>query len=262
MACLPLPRAEPRGSAIRPAWLFQPIAHRGLHDSHAGVIENTPSAFESALQAGYAIETDLRAAACGTPMVFHDAVLDRLTHGTGPLAQHDAAALGRIAFRDTAERMPTLAALLDQVAGRVPLFLEIKSDFTGQAQAAFARRIARALRGYDGPVALMSFDPWLLGWFRALAPDIPRGLGVARVTARELPQVTRMKRLALTHLLFIAAARPHFIACEQSALMLAGPWVIRSLGRLPAITWTIRTAEEQDRASRRAAAIIFEGFVP
>lgn len=193
-------------------------------------------------------------------MVFHDAALDRLTHATGPLAQYDAAALGRIAFRDTAERMPTLAALLDQVAGRVPLFLEIKSDFTGQD--VFARRIARALRGYDGPVALMSFDPWLLGWFRALAPHIPRGLGVTRLTARELPQVTRMKRLALSHLLFIAAARPHFIACEQSALMLAGPWVVRRVGRFPAIAWTIRSPREQNRASRRAAAIIFEGFTP
>lgn len=255
-----MPRAERPESASRPAWLFQPIAHRGLHDSRAGVVENTPSAFDSALQTGYAIETDLRAAACGTPMVFHDAALDRLTHATGPLARHDAAALGRIAFRETSERMPTLAALLDQVAGRVPLFLEIKSDFTGQA--GFARRIARDLRGYDGPVALMSFDPWLLGWFRALAPHVPRGLGVTRVTARELPRANPLKRLALTHLLFIAAARPHFIACEQSTLRLAGPWVIRRMGRLPAIAWTVRTPQERDRVSHRAAAIIFEGFIP
>ncbi len=244
----------------RPDWLLQPIAHRGLHDAARGVIENTPSAFSAALQAGYAIETDLRAAACGTPVVFHDATLERLTHGGGPLAAHDAAALGAIRFRDTADRMPTLAALLDQVNGRVPLFLEVKSDFT--EQTAFAHRIVQDLRGYDGPVALMSFDPWLLGAFRDFAPQIPRGLGAARLRAGELPQPDALRRFAFTHLLFINAARPHFICCEHTALGFAGPWLARRAAGLPVIAWTVRTPEEAVRALRRAGAIIFEGFTP
>ncbi len=247
--------------AARPEWLLhRPIAHRGLHDAARGVIENTPSAFEAALRAGYPIETDLRAAACGTPMVFHDATLERLTHGAGLLAAQEAGALGAVRFRDTSDRMPTLAALLDQVDGRVPLFLEVKSDFSDQT--GFARRIASELRGYDGPVALMSFDPWLLGAFRDLAPHIPRGLGATRVTARQLPQASALQRFAFTHLLFIAAAQPHFIACEQRALGLAGPLLARRGSGLPAIAWTIRTPAEAARALRRASAIIFEGFAP
>jgi len=243
-----------------PNWLFQPIAHRGLHDAGAGVIENTPSAFAMALDAGYAIETDLRAAACGTPMVFHDETLERLTYGAGPLVAHDATALGEVRFRSTADRMPTLAALLDQVAGRVPLFLEMKSDFTDQR--AFAERIAGDLRGYDGPLALMSFDPWMLGAFRELAPSIPRGLGATRVTARKSPQSSALQRFALTHLLFMAAARPHFLACEHTALGLAGPFLARRLAMLPVVGWTVRNPAEADRALRRAKAIIFEGFTP
>jgi len=246
--------------ATRPDWLLQPIAHRGLHDAARGVIENTPSAFDAALHAGYAIETDLRAAACGTPMVFHDATLERLIQGAGPLAAQDAAALGSASFRDTGDRMPTLAALLDHVAGRVPLFLEVKSDFTDQT--AFAQRISSELRGYDGPVALMSFDPWLLGAFRKLAPHIPRGLGVARIRPGELPQSRALRRIALTHLLFIATAGPHFIACEHTALALPGPFVARRAARLPFIAWTVRTPGEATRALRRAGAIIFEGFTP
>lgn len=246
--------------AARPDWLLQPIAHRGLHDAARGIIENTPSAFDAALRNGYAIETDLRSAACGTPMVFHDSRLERLTHGAGPLDAHDAAALGAVRFSDTADKMPTLTALLDQVAGRVPLFLEIKSDFSDHT--AFARRIAADLRGYDGPVALMSFDPWLLGTFRDLAPHLPRGLGATRLRAREMPQAGALRRLALTHLLFIEVARPYFIACEQSALGLAGPCVARRVARLPAIAWTIRSPGEASRALGRAGAIIFEGFMP
>ena len=242
-------------------WLVAgPIAHRGLHDAGAGVIENTPSAFTAAINAGYAIETDLRAAACGTPMVFHDATLERLTHGAGALADHDAHALGQTPFRQTLVRMPTLAALLAQVAGRVPLFLEMKSDFSDQT--AFAMRIASDLRGYAGPVAVMSFDPRLVGAFRKLAPHIPRGLGVTRVRRCDLPQASSLRRFALTHMLFAGEARPHFIACEQTALEMPGPWLWRKLAHRPAIAWTVRTAGEANRARRYADAIIFEGFTP
>jgi len=193
-------------------------------------------------------------------MVFHDATLDRLTQSTGPLATRDASALGAVRFRETSDNMPTLAALLDQVAGRVPLFLEVKSEFTNQT--AFAARIAQELRGYDGPVALMSFDPRLLRAFRDLAPHIPRGLGAARIRAGELPQAGALQRIALTHLLFIAAARPHFLSCEHTALGLLGPLLARRAAGLPVIAWTVRTPAEADRALRRAVAIIFEGFTP
>ena len=50
-------------------WLIaRPVAHRGLHESAAGVIENTPSAFAAAVAGNYAIECDLQYAAerCAT----------------------------------------------------------------------------------------------------------------------------------------------------------------------------------------------------
>jgi len=247
--------------SARPAWLLErPIAHRGLHDSGAGVIENTPAAFAAAHSAGYAIETDLRAAACGTPMVFHDAALERLTYGSGALAAHDAATLSRVAMRDTRERILTLAALLEQVAGRVPLFLEVKSDFTDQT--AFAIRIAAELQGYPGPVALMSFDPWLMGAFHRHAPHIPRGLGVARVSPGDWPQASGAMRFALTHMLFAPIARPHFISCALTALRMPAPRFRRRAAGLPVIAWTVRSLQEQNRALAHADAIIFEGFRP
>jgi len=256
MASLPYPHKTQEARA----WLVQPVAHRGLHNQRAGVIENTPSAFQAAVEAGYAIETDLREAACGTPIAFHDERLERLTLGSGLLADYNAESLCSIAFRGAADRMPTLAALLDQVAGRVPLFLEVKSNFTGQT--AFAERIAHALRGYDGPVALMSFDPWLMGVFRKIIPGIPRGLGVTRIAPRKLPQAGAMQRFAFTQLLFMTKAQPHFIACEHTALTVAGPWLARRVGRLPVLAWTVRSPEDAERAMRNADAIIFEGFMP
>ena len=72
-------------------WLTaRPIAHRGLHDASAGVIENTASAFAAAIAGGYAIETDLQISADGEAFVHHDDALGRLTEGSGRLADMTA----------------------------------------------------------------------------------------------------------------------------------------------------------------------------
>ena len=103
-------------------WLTaRPIAHRGLHDAAAGVIENTPSAFRAAIDGGYGIECDLQISADGEAMVHHDDALGRLTDGAGRLDAMTAAALRRVAFKATADRMLTLGELCDLVAGRVTL---------------------------------------------------------------------------------------------------------------------------------------------
>ena len=242
------------------ALLKRPIAHRGLHDAGAGLIENTPAAFARAIAHGYGIETDLREAACGTPMVFHDDTLERLTHGAGLVRHHDAAALQTVRFRSSDERMPRLCDLLAQVSGRVPLFIEIKSDWSEQAR--FAAAIADIMRAYDGPCALMSFDPWLLGQFRKLLPLVPRGLGATRVLRGDMPGAGAIRRLAFTHLLFAPVARPRFIAYDICALPALGPWVARHVFRRPIIVWTVRTKAERAAAARYGDAMIFEGFRP
>ena len=101
-------------------WLTaRPVAHRGLHDAAAGVIENTPSAFAAAVAGNYAIECDIQLSADGEAMVFHDDTLERLTEGSGRARCPGAPALKRVAFRATADRMITLGELCELVAGRV-----------------------------------------------------------------------------------------------------------------------------------------------
>ena len=78
-------------------WLIaRPVAHRGLHDAAAGIIENTPSAFAAAIAADYAIECDIQISADGEAMVFHDQTLERLTEGSGRL---DAMPAGELKTR-------------------------------------------------------------------------------------------------------------------------------------------------------------------
>ena len=63
----------------------RPIAHRGLHDAAAGVIENTASAFNAAIAGNYGIECDVQITADGEAVVHHDGELGRLTEGSSRL---------------------------------------------------------------------------------------------------------------------------------------------------------------------------------
>jgi glycerophosphoryl diester phosphodiesterase len=238
-------------------WLTaRPIAHRGLHDAAAGVIENTAQAFRAAISAGYGIECDLQISGDGEAMVYHDEALGRLTEGAGRLDAMDAAALKRVAFKATADRMLTLGELCDLVAGRVTLVLELKSEFTGDRR--LAARTAKVLAGYAGPVAAMSFDPEPVAALRALAPGLARGLVAMRRDA-DAPAAKTSRLGFARHAL---AARLQFLAYRVQDLATLPPRFARQVLRLPLLTWTVRSAEDRARAARFADQIIFEGFRP
>ena len=242
-------------------WLKRPIAHRGLHDASRGVIENTASAFQAALDAGYAIEADVQASGDGEAMLFHDSTLDRLTLETGPVRSRSAEELKDVVFRDTGDRMQSFSELLEQVAGRTPLVIEVKSDWT--TYGPLEQRLAAVLTPYQGPVAVMSFDPRTVATFGRAAPQVPRGLVAERFANRNAwPSLGACQRLAMRHLLSAFIATPQFIAYDIRALPAIAPLAARTLLRWPLLTWTVRTEAERRTARRWADAMIFEGFRP
>jgi glycerophosphoryl diester phosphodiesterase len=237
------------------------IAHRGLHDAAKGIVENTSSAVAAAIDAGYAVEVDLRIAADGEAMVFHDSTLGRLTEEGGLVFGRNSAELRRIRFRNTSDRMMDLGQLFEQVDGRTPLLLEIKSEWNNVGP--LERRVADLLSGYAGPAAVMSFDPNSLVAFIELAPDAPRGIVSERFRHREAwPKLSRWGRFRLRHLLHGHRSRPQFVAYDIDGLPSAAPLIARYLFGLPLITWTVRTQLDRRRAELFADAMIFEGFLP
>jgi glycerophosphoryl diester phosphodiesterase len=243
-------------------WLTaRPVAHRGLHDAAAGVIENTPMAFEAAIAGSYAIECDLQVTADGEAMVHHDAALGRLTDGAGELRAMAAAELRHVPFRATGDRMITLGELCELVGGRVPLVIELKSRFDGDS--ALATRVAEVLHAYAGPAAVMSFDPLQIEALRAWAPDLPRGIVAERwYDDPGWAPLSSAQKFALGNLLHMPRTRPHFIAYDIDGLPAAAPLIARYVFGLPLLTWTVRNAEQRQRAGRWASQMIFEGFRP
>ena len=242
-------------------WLIeQPVAHRGLHDAAAGVMENTASAFAAAVEGGYAMECDLQISADGEAMVFHDDTLDRLMEASGRVDGLTEVALKSIRMRQGDDRMITLGELCDLVAGRRPIVVEVKASWS--ADRRLERRVADVLKTYKGPVAVMSFDPMSTASFRHLAPDLIRGVVLEHhYTDAEWDHLSGLKKFSLAHLLHWPESQPDFLAWYVGDLHHATPRLARRLG-VPTLTWTVRTAADQARAGLFADQMIFEGFRP
>ncbi len=244
------------------AWLTaRPLAHRGLHDTATGVIENTASAFHAAAAGGYGIECDVQLSRDDEAMVQHDDTLSRLMESRGRVAEMAAAELQAARYRGCSDRMLTLSELCDLIGGRVALAVEIKSRFDGDLQ--LTRRVIEVLSAYKGPAAAMSFDPAIIAALRQLAPALPRGIVAEwRYGHDEWNRVSRIEKLKLALLLHAARTRPHFIAYQVRDLPSPAPFLARGMFGVPLLTWTVRTPQDLRTAARWADQMIFEGFRP
>lgn len=232
-----------------PDWLTrQTYAHRGLHSP--GVVENSRSAVTAALAAGFGIECDVQMSRDNVPLVFHDWKLDRLTGHNGNVAEQSAEDLCQIALRDSVDTIWTLADLLECVAGRAPILIEIKSrpDFDSASACAAVEFV---VRNYAGPFAIMSFDPSMGEWFAKHAPSITRGLVATDTLDHGFIHAWRAQNA-------LERAEPDFLACDIRDLPNAPCDLWRETGR-PLLTWTVRTAELRAHAKVNTDAAIAEG---
>jgi glycerophosphoryl diester phosphodiesterase len=245
-----------------PQWLTaRPVAHRGLHDAAAGIIENMPGAAQAAVAGNFAIECDIQLTSDGEAMVHHDDELGRLTDGSGPLLKKTAAELKAVSFKTTSERMMRLAELCALIAGRVPLVIEVKSHFDGDRR--LVTRMAEVLSSYDGPAVGMSFDPDQVMALRELIPSRPRGIVAERhYTAEDWPEASPAQRREMKHLHHVFRTQPDFVAYWVDELPSPAPWIARNIFGRPLLTWTVRTPAQRARAARHADQMIFEGFRP
>jgi glycerophosphoryl diester phosphodiesterase len=243
------------------AQFIRPIAHRGLHNLSQGVIENTAPAFQAAIAGGYGIECDLQPASDGTPMIFHDRSLKRLVDAEGMIDEKAPTELAKLRYRGQDTPILTYNDFLAMVAGRVPLLVEIKSEW-GPPKAGFLEAVAAASMAYSGPIALMSFDPAIMARCRDLAPKVPRGIVATDFTVNRwwADKIDVARAISLTYLLESRPAEPAFFAYHVRALPTPVTRFAREGLGLPLFTWTVRSERERAIAARWADAPIFEGY--
>lgn len=244
------------------SFLAAPITHRGLHDIANGRRENSMASFQAAIDAGYGIEMDIQASSDGVPMVFHDYDLGRLTHQTGPVAGRSAEALTQIGLRDDPGTIPTFVEMLELVAGRVPLLIEVKDQdgAMGPDIGPLGAGIARALKGYDGDAALMSFNPHHVAEFAKRLPDVPRGLVTDPYLADDWPTVPAATRDRLRNIPDYDAVGATFISHNRRDLHAPRVAELRK-AEAAILCWTIRSPQEEAEARKVAHNVTFEGYL-
>lgn len=231
-------------------WLTaRPIAHRGLHDSNKKVWENTLPAFSAAIAGNYAIECDVHLTKDGQVIVFHDDVLDRLAGREGRICDLTLAEAQQLTIGTTQDHAPSLRQMLDLIAGRVPVVIELKG-IEGQDEGLVAA-VAKELKDYQGKAAIMSFDHHLVRLFRSDAPGVVAGLTAEGTRPADMEAHFAM----LAHDMDFVSYNFHH---------LPNPFIsfFREVLKRPVITWTVRNQQEKAVSDLHAEQITFEAFIP
>ncbi len=227
-----------------------PIAHRGLHDGNETVYENSMSAFRAAVESGYAIELDVQLSGDGVAMAFHDASLDRLTNQTGLVIDRDFEDLQSIRLGKTKDTIDTLEDVLLEVAGDVPIIIEMKGRGNPTVARALASGVARDLVNYPGEAAVMSFEHEVLTAFKKTGSKRPLGLVAEGVGEKALEAHRSALPLGIVFVSYAVKALPNAFVEE-----------VRNVHEMPVITWTVTTPEDVALAKEHADQMTFEGFL-
>jgi glycerophosphoryl diester phosphodiesterase len=161
------------------------------------------------------------------------------------------------------EKIPTLSEVLTLIDGRVPLLIEIK-DQDGQMGpdvGPLEASVASEIRGYTGPLAVMSFNPHSVAAFKDIAPGVPIGLTTSGFDPKDwagLPEDICAKLRGFPDFGRLGAS---FISHDARDLTSPDVHALRDKG-IPVLCWTIRSSEQEKRARIYADNITFEGYLP
>ncbi|GAB4510261.1 MAG: glycerophosphodiester phosphodiesterase [Allomuricauda sp.] len=239
------------------SWLRHiPIAHRGLHSGNGIVPENSISAFEAAIEKGYAIELDIHLLKDNEIVVFHDESLWRMCGRKIKINDLTLEDLESYPLKGSGEGIPLLKEVLHVVDDRTPILIEIKSSSENKG---ILEILVSLLNAYKGRVAVQSFNPLYLKWLAKNAPSIPRGQLSGSFKEEPMGYVTKF---ILRNYVLNLWAKPHFIAHEVEDLS-RNKRVQRIRNRnIPVLGWTLRDMKTYTEKEPFLDNIIFENFLP
>ncbi len=161
--------------------------------------------------------------------------------------------------------IPTFSELLALVAGRAPIVCELKSRFDGDWR--IGDRVAALVSGYEGPLALKSFDPDLVAYLRLRYPLLgppgrPAPVGMVAEAAFDDPFwafLTPEQKRTLESFDHRGRSEPDFLSWNVRDLPHRTPFFEKEFHGLPVMAWTVRSAADREAVRKWADQIVFEG---
>jgi glycerophosphoryl diester phosphodiesterase len=218
--------------------------------------ENSLAAFRRAEGDGLTFELDVRRLRDGTPVVFHDETVERLTGGTGKVAAMNWPEISSLRLRSvrgpTNESIPSLGEVLDGTSGG--MLVELKGDHRDPRELVDAalREIERRADA-RARVVIQSFDPAILAAVADRDPSLFRCQLVSPGLA------TRFRIRCVRDLLRVSAAE---------ALAVNLPWTSRRATKawqasgLRVLAWTAKSARDVRLGQRLGLDRLITDFVP
>lgn len=234
------------------------IAHRGLHDNQSEAPENTISAFRKAVQSGYGIELDVQLTKDGQVVVVHDKKLSRVTGKDGNVQDYTYQDLQQFSVFGTEEKIPLFSRVLCEVAGKVPLIVEIK---TGADYKELCEKSARLLDQYRGEFCVESFSPLAVKWFRIERPQWIRGQLSTNYRKDKLSRKWYVN-FFLGGFLLNFLGRPNFLAYNHKYAKEFRFQLLRRFNNGCMAAWTVRSQQELEQAKKYFNIFIFDSFIP
>lgn len=255
-AALPVWMCAPKRATLRQKAPFLGVnhAHRGFHSPDMSVPENSLKAFELAASAGYGMELDVQLSSDGQVVVFHDGTLDRVCGVHARVDEKTYEELSQISLRGTEQTIPLFSDVLDTIAGRGPLIVELKD---GHKNRELCKKTYALLAGYKGDVCIESFNPFIVAWFRFHAPELFRGqLSMPDKPGNWDESLPKPLVFLMSRCLMNCISRPHFIAYQIGP----APLTVR-LSRLMGAVKVAWTSHDPDN-EKNNDAVIFEFYRP
>ncbi|MBE5796150.1 MAG: glycerophosphodiester phosphodiesterase [Clostridiales bacterium] len=236
-------------------------AHRGLWNTNdpgeATRPENSLAAFRAAAEKGYGMELDVHLTADGHLVVHHDDSLKRLT-GEDVVIGRSTLAQVRACHLPNGEPVPTFDELLETVAGRTPLIVEVKVEKNADA---LSKAVYERMRRYDGLWCMESFDPMAVRWFRLHAPEVIRGQLAFNAAGKGKTWKLWWRNIGIASMVQDVWARPDFIAFDfKSEKKWCLPMFLLRRMKPWFAAWTVRSQADMDALRGSYDLQIFEKF--
>ena len=237
---------------MRSKWFTKyKLAHRGLHNDK--LPENSLGAFDNAIKHGFAIELDVRLTRDNIAVVIHDPNTKRMCDIDKPIDSIFAQDLKEYKLKNSKYSIPTLQEVLDLVDGRTPIMIELKP--VKKKGRKLEEEVYKLIKDYDGDIAVKSFNPFSMMWFKKNAPEILRGMLASYFENTYMPKFYKfmLKRLA-----FYNKIKPDFISYEYKYI----PNKFLKNKKIPIVAWTINSSELEKEVMKKASTVVFEGYIP
>jgi glycerophosphoryl diester phosphodiesterase len=218
------------------------IGHRGAMGYET---ENTLASIDKAVALGAPmIEIDVFQIASGELVVFHDNELDRLSNASGPITSFTWEALQEVVL-EGGHSIPLLTTVLDQLAGRAALNIELKGPYTAGPVASLLKDYLSRDVWVEQNLIISSFDWTLLLETRELLPEISIGV---------LTEAHPLDAIPIAKQLSAVAINPYYKDLDAAIVA-----QIHAAG-FKVYTWTVNAPEDLKNAKILGVDAVFTNY--